>query len=308
MNLKEIDYILKLNEYRNITKAAEALYISQPTLSIFLNNLEKEIGLKLFKRNGRTLIPTYAGECYIKTAKEIMLKKWELEDTLNNIKAMDGGVLRVGLSLKHFSLLLPSVICRFNKLFPDIQLVLEEGHISELEKKLLNNNLDIILVNHIQSNLHLDYIPIYNDKLILAVSAKNSNCQCCKKIDNEHFPWIDLSVFKDERFILQNTTQMIRQFAEEAFAYAEIEPKSTFIISNIEAGTLLAAEGFGVAFSMKSYVFPHKNPNLKYFIVGDSNQSICLSAAFRKDYVLNDVQREFIRLLQDTGKKISSIY
>lgn len=309
MQLKEIDYILKLNEYRNITKAAEALYISQPTLSIFLNNLEKELKVTLFKRNGRTLVPTYAGECYINASKEIMLKKWELDDVLNNIKSMDGGVLRVGLSLKHFSLLLPSVINSFNEVFPNIQLVLEDGHLGDLEKKLLNNNLDIILVNHIQSNLHMEYLPIYDDKLVLAVPTNHEACSYAKEIPNEKLPWIDISLFKEDRFILQNTNQMIRKFAEDAFAYGQIEPKSTFIISNIEAGTLLAGEGFGVAFNMKSYIISHKEcENVRYFMVGDPKQNITLSAAYRKGYIFNEGQKEFIRLIQEKGKNIGEIY
>ena len=72
MDLKEQEYVVALAEYGSITRAAEALFISQPTLSIFLSRLENRLGTPLFDKIGRKLVPTVAGELYVRRAKELL--------------------------------------------------------------------------------------------------------------------------------------------------------------------------------------------------------------------------------------------
>lgn len=91
MELREQKYVLALAECESITKAASRLNISQPALSIYISNLENTLGVKLFNRIGKKLIPTYAGEKYIESAKKIMLLgnnfNMELNDIRRDVKA-----------------------------------------------------------------------------------------------------------------------------------------------------------------------------------------------------------------------------
>ena len=73
MDLREQEYVTVLAKYGNITKAAEALYVSQPTLSIFIKRLEERMGIKLFQYIGKKMILTPAGELYVKRAKELLI-------------------------------------------------------------------------------------------------------------------------------------------------------------------------------------------------------------------------------------------
>lgn len=72
MNLKEQEYVCALAENGTITAAAKELFISQPALSIYINNLEKSLGVRLFERVGKQFILTYAGEQYVEKAKLIL--------------------------------------------------------------------------------------------------------------------------------------------------------------------------------------------------------------------------------------------
>lgn len=85
MDFRELSYITAIAKYQNITKAAEALYISQPSLSKFLSNTESELGLKLFVRADKKYIPTYTGKRYLEYAHQILEIK------------RDVGVLNIGL-------------------------------------------------------------------------------------------------------------------------------------------------------------------------------------------------------------------
>ena len=102
MDFRELNYVLAIEKYQNITKAADSLYVSQPTLSKFLMNLENTLGQKLFRKLGNKYILTYAGEQYVKTAKEILMLKSNLDIQLADILKRDVGVLNVAFPRKCF--------------------------------------------------------------------------------------------------------------------------------------------------------------------------------------------------------------
>ncbi|MEG2733325.1 MAG: LysR family transcriptional regulator, partial [Clostridium sp.] len=82
MNLKEQQYVCALAEQQNITRAAEKLFISQPALSIYIGNLEKMLGVKLFERVGKRFILTYVGEKYVEKAREMLRLEEEFGEEL----------------------------------------------------------------------------------------------------------------------------------------------------------------------------------------------------------------------------------
>ena len=85
MDFRELSYVLAIAKYQNITKAADALYITQPTLTKFLQSLESQMGQKLFRKLGRRFVLTYAGERYVARATEILNLKKELDQEMNDI-------------------------------------------------------------------------------------------------------------------------------------------------------------------------------------------------------------------------------
>ena len=81
MDFRELSYVLAIAKHRNITRAAESLYVGQPTLSKFLSALESELGLKLFRRLGNKYVLTYAGERYVETASKIWMRRWRISSS-----------------------------------------------------------------------------------------------------------------------------------------------------------------------------------------------------------------------------------
>ena len=80
MDFKDLSYVIAIAKTQNITKAADMLYVTQPTLTKFLQNLEREMGQKLFKKLGNRFVLTYAGERYVAKATEILNLKKELDN------------------------------------------------------------------------------------------------------------------------------------------------------------------------------------------------------------------------------------
>ena len=91
MDFKELEYVITIAQERNISKAAERLFISQPVLSRFLQRLEDELGISLFERKNRQYIPTYAGELYLDMAKEILNRKEKFEQEISRVKKSQAG-------------------------------------------------------------------------------------------------------------------------------------------------------------------------------------------------------------------------
>ena len=86
MDFRDLSYVLAIAKTQNITKAADSLYVTQPTLTKFLQNLEKEMGQKLFRKLGNRFVLTYAGERYVAKATEILNLKKELDQEMGDIK------------------------------------------------------------------------------------------------------------------------------------------------------------------------------------------------------------------------------
>ena len=147
MELKDIDYLIAVAKYGNISKAAESLYISQPALSKYITGLEKRVNLPLFNRIGNRFVLTYAGERYLARAKEIATCRDSLERELQDIAGCNDGELKIAVPVIRGSHILPSVIPEFRKLYPHIRLTLNESDSQPLEKLLLDGNVDLAIIH-----------------------------------------------------------------------------------------------------------------------------------------------------------------
>ena len=98
MDSKQIQYILKVAECQNITRAAEQLYVSQPALSHFISKAEEELGAKIFNRGTTPLTLTQAGEHYVKTARMMMALEENLRQEIDDLNNSRDGEIRLGLS------------------------------------------------------------------------------------------------------------------------------------------------------------------------------------------------------------------
>ena len=96
MDFRDLVYLDAIDRYRNLTKAARALYITQPALSNFLRSLEEELNIELFRWNGNTMAPTPAGLEYLDFARKVIKSKKELDNSLQ-LSAFGRGTLRIGI-------------------------------------------------------------------------------------------------------------------------------------------------------------------------------------------------------------------
>ena len=147
MNLLQIKYFHEVVEHKTLSSAAEVLYISQPALSSAVKELEKEFGVKLFKRHHGGMELTAEGEEFYNISKNILFSAEHLKDKMAELSERKK-VLKLGIPPMIGAVLLPEILVRFNDKNLGLRLSLTEGGKDELLKKLKDNLIDMAFVPH----------------------------------------------------------------------------------------------------------------------------------------------------------------
>jgi LysR family hydrogen peroxide-inducible transcriptional activator len=172
MTLTELKYVLAVTREKHFGRAAEACFVSQPTLSVAIKKLEDELGLTLFERGGGgELSVTPAGERVAEQAAHI----FELVDGIKDLaaEAKDDlqGTLRLGAIYTIAPYLLPELIPQLHERAPQMPLLLEENYTRVLTEKLKKGELDAMIVATPVEDPSLLALPLYEEPFVVAVPA-----------------------------------------------------------------------------------------------------------------------------------------
>lgn len=299
MELREQAYVTAIARHGSLKQAAQELHISPPTLSIFLTNLESEMGIRLFDRMGKHFIPTEAGRLYIENAREMLMIKRRCEAQLGDLRQGTAGSIRFGLHPRRTLYLLARALADFSPSHPNIQVTTCEQTSDDLFRLLIAGELDFIVNNRMHPDPSLVYTPLYSDRLVMVVREDHPLIREIPKSPGGDTAWVDLRRFKDEVFILQKPNQSSRIFTDRAMAAARISPDDRYVVENLESAAQMAAEGLGVSFNFESYIrhFQYDKP-VRWFYVGDKEETIDYSIIYRKDKYLPAYVKDFIEALK----------
>lgn len=300
MDFKELSYVIALAKYQNVTKAADSLYIGQPTLTKFVQNLEKNIGQRLFRKVGNKFLLTYAGEVYIAKAEEILLLKKELDQNLNDIIKSNIGILKVAFPVMRGTYMLPCTIPIFYSLYPNVKLEIVEADSDLLEDMILKGETDLAFFNLPIKSSNIDYEIISHEEILLILPAGHPLEKHAQLCDNYKYPWISLDLLRDEKFILLTKSQRTRQIVDEIFAEYNITPNVFLQTRNITASLMLASKGYGACFISESHLkHVHFDTPPLYFSIGKTSTTVDFVAAFRKNSYLPYHAKEYIKIVKD---------
>ncbi|WP_338476719.1 transcriptional regulator CynR [Pseudomonas khavaziana] len=143
MLLRHIRYLLAVAEHRNFTRAAEALHVSQPTLSQQIKQLEESLGAPLLDRSGRSISLTDAGQAYVRFARLALQDLQAGKRAIHDVQDLSRGHLRLAMTPTFTAYLIGPLLARFNRLYPGITLSIEELTQDRIEVALGEDLLDI---------------------------------------------------------------------------------------------------------------------------------------------------------------------
>jgi DNA-binding transcriptional LysR family regulator len=304
MDFKKLKYVLTVAEEQSISKAAAVLFISQPSLSHIISNIEDELGVRIFNRTTTPISLTYAGEKFVATAKEILSMNDKLAKEFTDISGMRRGRISIGVPSLRGSFMLPHILPAFHQEYPGIELVLLEGNGQQLEYYLLNGKVDVAIT-----------IPPLGDKCDRRI-AHELICRekirlVCKKgylsreyVVNGTEDVIDISKLGDIDFILTKKGHTIRACVDEVFEKYGINPNIIMETSNSGTAYRLATAGMGACFAADMTV-NSTTPIGEYdlFEIGRPSYGWEIVAMYRKDAYITVAERRLIELAKDVFNK-----
>ncbi len=172
MDYRDIVF-MTVAENLNFSKAAEELFISQPAVTNHIKELESRLNISMFERKGNRVYLTEAGKLTYNRLKSIRQQYRELEYDLERLNDTFKGTLSIGASSTIAQYVIPKVIAAFNQRYPKIDLYLLNGNSSEMEQKLLENEIDLALVENESSQSNIKYIDFLDDE-ICVITGSNS--------------------------------------------------------------------------------------------------------------------------------------
>src|SRR6201985_115406 len=174
MTFVQLEYIVAVDTYRHFATAASHCFVTQPTPSMQVQNLEEELGLKIFDRSKQPVIPTEAGKAIIEQARRILGEKQVIGEIVQAKKGVLTGELRIGIIPTLAPYLLPLFIQSFTTKYPQIKLVVNELTTELVVSRLREGRIDVgILVTPLQENGIREHVLFY-EELLVYVSRKNA--------------------------------------------------------------------------------------------------------------------------------------
>ena len=299
MYFRELSYVLAIAEHQNISKAAESLYVGQPSLSKFLMNLENELGIKLFRRLGHKYVLTYAGECYVEKAKAILHLKDDLETQLSDIIKNDSGVLDAAFASMRCTSMLPAVLPVFDREYPNVKVNIFEGSSDENDKLLLDGKVEVAFYTRPSAeNPLINYESLGGEELLICAKKDHPFNQLAVKNPSSSYPMIDLKLLEKERVILMYPEQRTRQIVDTCLHESGVILHDTLCTRNIPAIIDLSSIGYGVAFIFSSHLKYH-SAELSLFSFTNPPFTTDFVAATRKGAYIHNYTKAFIDIVQE---------
>ena len=297
MNVQELNYVLCIAKHQNLTKAAQELYISQPTLSKYLQKLEREVGGKLFNYSGSRFVPTYLGRRYMDYARRMLEVDQDWQRELLDLNACQAGELNIAFPLMRSFCMVPRILPVFHEKFPGVRVNLREETCAIQERLLLDDELDFGIFNESRPHPRLEYEPLLREEILLMLPPGHPLAEKAQQREGFSHPWMDLHLLGQEPFILHFPEQTTGGIARQLFACYEIDPPVPFCSRNSQVCAMLCQQGLGAAFIPQRYIEAmHFDAPPLCFSVGEAGAFSHLTIAFRKGAYLPAYAREFIRI------------
>lgn len=235
MNMKQALYFKTIAKYGTITAAAKQLYISQPSLSQTLRQIEDEVGTPLFDRSTSPFHLTYAGERYLKAVEAMLEIDARLKAEIESIRHEDGGRLRLGISVTRAMQVLPDVIPIFSKEYPNVTLELTETASANLEGLLQKGEVDLALAATEPSEVNITYELIEKESIGI-LAGKGSSL--AGKIPSG--TPITLRDVEKEDFVALDISHSSRIIQDRLFRRYNFHPRILLETSALEVGRRVA--------------------------------------------------------------------
>lgn len=295
---RDIDYVIAVAELKSISKAAEALFISQPSLSRYISSLEEELGMTLFIRtiNGTEL--TEAGKIYVSYAKEIRLLRGTMKARLKELKRSKTSQLRIGMTLNAVSLSAFNVIEEVKKKYPDVNIQISNLLSKDVPAALKEKRCDFVIGPDLKSEPELAYDMFYRDSYILLAPKRYDLSAYAETREDMELPFLDLRRLPAMDYIFQEETTFVRRGINEILKELDFEISPKLVVTSSTLAIQAAENQLGsciVALGHLAYI--NDVSSLNFYQISDRTYSTT-GVIYLKSRVFDNAERYCISCMK----------
>ncbi len=311
------DLIYTVYQEGSISKAAQRLFISQPSLSVMIQRIEEEVGVPLFDRTSKPIRMTEAGQEYIKATEEILHIEKAFANYLESSQQLQTGSLTIGSNQLLSSLVLPRYIGQFVARYPNIRLNLVDDNSVVLENMAISGALDLVLDNHPLDRTVFEQHILRKEQLLLAVPrdfACNQGLESCQlsyedilagRHLQEPAKYPPMAAFDGIPFVTMTKQNDTRRRSDEILHESGIRPQNILEIDRLV--TLYSFVKQGTAASIVSdtlvqYLQGHKG-NVVFYRLNSVHASRELYLSYKRNRYYSKAMEAFAELMQEFAEK-----
>lgn len=291
MDVRDLQVFLSVARHLNYTRAAEEVNLSQPSVSVRMRQLERDLGSKLFEQLGKKVALTEAGQLLIPYATRVIAILEDVRHAVGELKGLELGSLRIGASTTPGMYLVPQSIAHFKHRYPKVEVHLAVRDTRQIEEGVIQNEFDFGFVGGHLAGDEVDVIPWLTDQIVLVVAPTHRLAQ--KKSVKPH----DL---RKEKFIVRERGSATRAAMLAHLLKSGLEIDTIMEMENPESVKKAVQSGLGIAFISKFAVETElKARTLVNVHVRSLDIQRELKIVFRKDKHLGRAAQAFIEIARN---------
>jgi DNA-binding transcriptional LysR family regulator len=237
LDLGQIEAFVQVAQHRSFSKAADSLFLTQPSVTARIQSLERDLGEALFERNGRGVRLTEMGGTFLPFARRALKALQEGRDALEGMRNLDIGTLKLGSALTVSTYVLPKILKKYCAAYPGVEVSVHTGRSEQVLQMVLSDDVHCALERTVQ-HPEIVTIPLYEDDLALVASP------------DHRFARTGTASIEDvgrEPLILFDKGSSYNQLIQGVFRQHGIVPRTLMELDTIEATKKMVEEGLGIA-------------------------------------------------------------
>ncbi len=210
MDIRQLQIFRSVAQHLNFSKAAEALFIAQPAVSIAIKKLETELQTPLFNRASRRVSLTAEGKVLLNHANTILKQVHDARLEMDELRGLKAGQVRIAMPAMHGAYYLPALFQEFMQRHPNLRVYVQEEGTRQIEKNLVNDSIDLGIITNNQIPESLEAHPLLDEELVACVAPNHPFAQR-KSISFTEFADENLILIKEGYFLRETIDRLSRQ-------------------------------------------------------------------------------------------------
>ena len=237
MELAQLEAFLQVAHHRSFIRAAEALFLTQPSVTARIQSLEREIGERLFERTGRSVSLTDAGHAFMPHAQRALTAVQEGTGAIEAVRHGDIGSIRIGASASIATYVLPGILKHFRESRPRVHLHISTGTSEDVIERLLAGELHVAMVRLTQ-HPEIESVHLYNDDLSLVVAPDHPFASRGR---------VTVAEAGREPFLFFERSSSYHSLIYSMFLRVGVVPESVMELDSMETTKHMVEAGIGIA-------------------------------------------------------------